>query len=169
VRRFHKYVILLFVTLASVILDQVSKTVVLQHFRLGDSINIIPGLFALTYVRNTGAAFGLLAHADPAFRVPFFVIVPIAALLAIGYVFRRIPDRDTKLSSALSLVIGGAIGNLLDRLRLGFVVDFLDFHWKFQTHFPAFNVADSAICVGVGILMWDLLRQNTENHASPTL
>ncbi len=143
-------------------LDQWTKMLIVEHFRLGDTLPVISGYFSLTYIRNTGAAFGLLAHADPAFRIPFFVIVPLAALSAIAYIFRKIPAQDFKLSSALSLVIGGAIGNLLDRIRFRYVVDFLDFHWHYDPHFPAFNVADSAICIGVGILMLDLLKSGPE-------
>jgi signal peptidase II len=156
-----KYVILLGLTSIVIVLDQITKYWIHNNYRLGETLSVISGFFSLTYVRNTGAAFGLLAHADPAFRVPFFVVVPIVALIAIGYIFRRISDSDIKLSVALSLVIGGAIGNLIDRVVFGFVIDFLDFHWRYRYHFPAFNVADIAICVGVGILMLDLLRQDT--------
>lgn len=155
-----KYSILAILFPVIVILDQVTKLVVIDRFRLGESIAVIPGFFSLTYVRNTGAAFGILATADPAFRVPFFTLVPLIALGAIAYVFKNIRRDDWKMASALSMVIGGAVGNLIDRLRFGYVIDFLDFHWSYQYHFPAFNVADSAICVGVGILMLDLLRQD---------
>jgi len=157
----RKYIILLALVAVLVVGDQLTKLVVLQKFRLGESISILPGLFNLTYIRNTGAAFGLFAHADPMFRIPFFVLVPLLALGAIAYIFRKIPDSDVHLSVALSLVVGGAVGNLIDRITLGYVVDFLDFHWKYRYHFPAFNIADSAICVGVGILMLDLLLQKT--------
>lgn len=160
----RKYIILLVLTLLIIVLDQLTKNIIRERFKLGDSITVIADLFNITYVRNTGAAFGLLADADPAFRVPFFLIVPVIALFAIGYIFRKIPDQDVKLSTALSLVIGGAVGNLIDRVFLGYVVDFLDFHWKFQYHFPAFNVADSAICVGVGILTLDLIFQAPEEE-----
>ncbi len=159
----RRYLILLLVSVGVIVLDQLTKLAVIDRFKLGESIPVLDNLFSLTYIRNTGAAFGILATADPAFRVPFFVIVPLVALLAIGYIFRKIPESDIKLSTALSLVIGGAIGNLIDRVRLGFVIDFLDFHWKFQYHFPAFNVADSAICVGVGLLMLDLLVAPDKN------
>jgi signal peptidase II len=150
---------LLAITPAVIILDQFTKFLVIERFRLGETIPVISGLFSLTYIRNTGAAFGIFAQSHPSFRVPFFVVVPLVALVAIGFIFKRIASADLKLSSALSLVIGGAIGNLIDRVQLGYVVDFLDFHWSYQYHFPAFNVADSAICVGVGILMLDLLAQ----------
>jgi signal peptidase II len=155
----RKYVILAVLTTFIIVLDQLTKYMVVDRFRYGESVPMIPGFFSLTYIRNTGAAFGLLAHSNPAFRIPFFVVVPLVALIAIAFIFRKIPDRDLKLSSALSLVIGGAIGNLIDRVMLSYVVDFLDFHWRYEYHFPAFNVADMAICVGVGILMLDLLTQ----------
>jgi signal peptidase II len=160
----RKYWILLLLTPSLVILDQLTKLAVLERFRLGESIPILAGFFNLTYIRNTGAAFGLLANADPAWRLPFFILVPVIALVAIAYIFRRVPEQDFRLSSALSLVIGGAVGNLIDRVRFGFVVDFLDFHWRYQYHFPAFNVADTAICVGVGVLMLDLLNQKPEQE-----
>jgi signal peptidase II len=162
----RKYLILGSLTSSIIILDQITKYVVHQKFRLGESIPIIQNFFHFTYVRNTGAAFGLLADADPAFRVPFFVIVPLVALAAIGYIFKKIPNEDLKLSCALSLVVGGAIGNLIDRIYYGFVIDFIDFFWG-QNHFPAFNIADSAICIGVGILMLDLMTQEPEKDHAP--
>jgi signal peptidase II len=159
-----------------IVLDQVTKHWVHTRFRLGESIPIWSDYFNLTYIRNTGAAFGFLAQADPAFRVPFFIAVPIAALIAILYVFRKLPAEDWRLSSALAMLVGGAVGNLIDRVRLGFVIDFLDFHWRYQAHFPAFNVADMAICVGVGILMLDFVihpetgdkaEKDEASHVSP--
>jgi signal peptidase II len=154
-----KYFALLLITPFVIVLDQITKYFINQRFRLGETIPVISGFFNFTYIRNTGAAFGIFAQSHPSFRVPFFVAVPLIALVAIGYIFKKIAEEDLKLSAALSLVIGGAIGNLIDRVQLGYVVDFLDFHWSYQYHFPAFNVADSAICVGVGILMLDLLTQ----------
>lgn len=163
-----KYLILAILTVLIVIFDQWTKALITSKFHFGESLSIIGGFFNLTFIKNPGAAFGLLAHADPAFRIPFFLIVPLVALFAIGYVFRKIGDNDIRISSALSLVIGGAIGNLIDRAMLGYVIDFLDFHWQETYHFPAFNVADSAICVGVGILMLDLILQDhvRKDHAS---
>lgn len=158
-----KYAILLGLTSSAVILDQTTKYWIHHTYRLGETTSVLDSFFSITYVRNTGAAFGLLAQADPSFRIPFFVVTPLIALAAIGYIFRRIADTDLKLSVALSLVIGGAIGNLIDRLVFGFVIDFLDFHWRYRYHFPAFNVADIAICIGVGVLMLDLFRQEAES------
>lgn len=157
-----KYVILFVLTGIILVLDQVTKNMIISRFRLGESIPIITDYFNLTYVQNKGAAFGILAQANPAFRVPFFIIVPLIALGTIAFVFKKIGDKDIKLSVALSLVIAGAIGNLVDRLTLGYVIDFLDFHWRWGYHFPAFNVADSAICVGVGVLMLDLVVNDTD-------
>ncbi len=159
-----KYKILALLTLIVIALDQATKSMILEKFGLGMTLPIIPDYFNLTYVQNRGAAFGLGSQADPSFRGPFFVVVPLVALISIGWVFRKLPDRDLKMSSALSLVIAGAIGNLVDRLNLGFVVDFLDFHWHWAYHFPAFNVADSAICIGVGLLMLDLVQQDKKSN-----
>jgi signal peptidase II len=164
-----KYQVLLILTPLLLVLDQWTKHLVLTRFSLGESIPIVSGILNLTYVRNTGAAFGILAQASPAFRIPFFLIVPVVALLVIGYVFRRIPAGNLRRAAALSAVVGGAIGNLIDRIRLGYVVDFLDFHWKYQHHFPAFNVADAAICVGVAVLIIELVLEEEEEvrDASP--
>ena len=153
-----KYQILSWVTPLVVVLDQLTKWEVVKNFSLGQTRSIVPGIFDLTYVRNTGAAFGILAHADARWRIPFFVLVPLVALVAIFQVFRRIGEKDLKLAYALALVMGGAVGNLIDRAWLNYVIDFLLFHWKYEWQFPAFNIADSAICVGVGILMLDLFH-----------
>jgi signal peptidase II len=158
----NKYIILGSCSVSILVFDQITKQIVARNFFLGESIPIWENFFSLTYVRNKGAAFGLLANAEPVFRIPFFILVPIVALFAIGYIFRKIPKEDLKLSTALSLVIGGAIGNLIDRIHLGYVIDFFDFHWKYHYHFPAFNIADSAICIGVGILTLDLFFQNPD-------
>lgn len=84
------------------------------------------------------------------------------------YLFKKLPDTDLRTAWALALVSGGAVGNLIDRMRFGYVVDFLDFHWRYQAHFPAFNVADSAICVGVGLLMLDLFKKEGAESDVPT-
>lgn len=151
-----KYKILVIVSLLVIILDQLTKWMVIDRFGWGESVSIFEGIFNLTYVRNTGAAFGILAQSHPSFRVPFFLAVPVLALIVILFIYKKLTESQKIMIWALSLVVGGAIGNLIDRARLGYVVDFLDFHWKYQYHFPAFNVADSAICVGVGLLILDL-------------
>jgi signal peptidase II len=151
-----KYLVLLAVTGSVVSLDQLTKHLITQRFHLNETLVVIGGIFNITYVRNPGAAFGLLARLDSSVRVPFFIIVPIVALAVIFYVFRKVDDADTKLSAALSLVIGGAFGNLVDRAAFNYVIDFLDFHWD-SAHFPAFNVADIAITVGVFFIVLDII------------
>ena len=165
-----KNLIALIVPVATIILDQWTKGMVLDRFKLGESIPVLGSFFNLTYVRNTGAAFGFMANVESSLRVPFFLAVPLVALVVIGLLFRKLPAGDVRTAGALSLVVGGAIGNLIDRINLGYVVDFLDFHWNYQAHFPAFNVADSAICVGVGLLMIDMAgKDGKEPDASAAL
>ncbi|MEO5969401.1 MAG: signal peptidase II [Bdellovibrionia bacterium] len=157
----RKYKILLALTSVIIVLDQVTKYLIVEKFRLGETSPMIADFFNLTYVQNKGAAFGLLSQADPSFRIPFFVIIPLVALSSIAYVFRKLPANNVKLAVALSLIISGAFGNLIDRMRLGYVIDFLDFHWKWTYHFPSFNVADSAICMGVALVMLDLFTEES--------
>ena len=149
-----------FISIIAVIIgDQWTKLLILNHFEYGESLVMIRNFFSLTYVRNTGAAFGFMAAANPNFRIPFFLIVPIIAMVVLGFLYRDLPPKAKWRATALGLVSGGAIGNLIDRIRLGYVVDFLDFHWKSVYSFPAFNVADSSICVGVAILLLSTLTK----------
>lgn len=145
--------------------DQWAKLLILARFDYGESVVLIQNFFSITYVRNTGAAFGFLASANPSFRVPFFLIVPIIAMVVLGFLYRDLPDTARIRSMALGLVSGGALGNLIDRVRLGYVVDFLDVHFRTDYYFPAFNVADSAICVGVSILLLSTLTKKEYDHA----
>lgn len=147
-----KYGVLALVAVVSLILDQWTKWLVHTRFRVGESWEILDPVFALTYVRNKGAAFGILQTASPAFREPFFLLVPVIAIGVISYLYYRLKEHQKFSALALALVLSGAIGNLIDRIRFGFVIDFLDAHWKEVYHWPAFNVADSCIVVGVGIL-----------------
>jgi signal peptidase II len=149
-----------------IILDQWTKLLVLSKFEYGESVQVIMDYFSLTYVRNTGAAFGFMASANPAFRVPFFLAVPIIAMVILGFLYRDLPKESRWRSLALGLVTGGAVGNLIDRVRLGYVVDFLDFHYKNAYYFPAFNVADSAICVGVAILLLSTMEKTSKKENS---
>ena len=153
-----KWKVLLSLFPSLVLFDQLTKLFVLRTFQFQEMKPIIPGFFDLTYVRNTGAAFGFLAESHPEFRVPFFLIMPILALVAIAYVLKKTLDHERRMAIALVMIISGALGNLIDRARFGFVVDFLYFHWQ-EHYFPAFNVADSAICVGVGLMLLDLAKK----------
>jgi len=114
----------------------------------------------LNYVRNQGAAWGMLADAKDHFRVPFFFLVTIVAMVAIVLYFRATPPHHKLARYALSLIFAGAIGNFIDRVRLGYVIDWIDVHWRilgWQYYFPNFNIADSAITVGVVLLMVDTI------------
>ena len=135
-----------------VFLDQASKLWLMQHFLLYESWTIIPGFFSLTYLTNTGAAFGLLAGHPAWWRQVFFIGISVAALVVIVVLHHRLRKNSGLYTLGLGLIAGGAIGNLMDRIRLGSVVDFLDVYVG-SHHWPAFNVADSAISVGVGLVL----------------
>lgn len=147
-----KFKCLLVIVGSILILDQWTKHIVDTTFFWGETRPVIESFFSLTYVRNSGAAFGILHRAPAWFRDPFFLIVPLVALIIIGAIFLKLSDSQRLTLWALSLIVGGAIGNLIDRIRFGYVIDFLDFHWKEVYHWPAFNVADSCIVVGVGLM-----------------
>ncbi len=151
---------------AIVALDLATKAWVVAAFTLYESVPVIEGFFHLTYVRNPGAAFGLFASFGEGFRIPFFLGVTAVALGAILYFLARLePGRPWTLA-ALTLVFGGAVGNLIDRVRWGEVVDFLHVFWR-DYHWPAFNVADSAITVGMTILILEELLGSRKRHPSP--
>ena len=140
------------VTGVVILVDQVTKLYIMQTMRPHESIPIVTDLFNLTYIRNPGAAFGLLAGSSNAFRMVFFGLTSIFALGLLGTILFRMSERDWVGRLSVSGILGGAIGNLIDRLRYGEVIDFLDVYVK-NYHWPAFNVADSAITVGVIFLI----------------
>jgi signal peptidase II len=140
------------VTGSIVLLDQLTKQQIMQTMRLHESIPIIPNLFSLTYIRNPGAAFGLLAGSSNAFRMVFFGLTSIFALGLLSTILVRMPEQDWVGRVSVAAILGGAIGNLIDRLRFGEVIDFLDVYIE-NYHWPAFNVADSTITVGVIFLI----------------
>ena len=142
----------LWLTLLVIVLDQASKLLVDHAMGLFESIPIIP-VFQLTYVRNTGAAFSLLAHAG-GWQRWFFIALSVVASIGISYWLKQLPKDRHWEAAAWALVLGGALGNLIDRIAYGYVIDFLDAYYQ-QWHFPAFNVADSAITLGVGMLLID--------------
>ncbi|MBI5015740.1 MAG: signal peptidase II [Deltaproteobacteria bacterium] len=133
-------------------LDQATKAWVRATLALYESRPVVEGLFHLTYLRNPGAAFSFLANQPESFRRPFFLVVTAVALTVILVVVARLPRGRPWTLAALSLVFGGAVGNLIDRVRWGEVVDFLDVFWRTH-HWPPFNVADSAITVGMVLLI----------------
>jgi signal peptidase II len=134
-------------------LDQATKALVTAELALHQSLSIVPGFFDLTHVLNAGGVWGLGGDASPAVRSLVFLALP-ALITAFAFWYSlQLPPAERVRHVALALLVGGALGNLLDRLRLGHVVDFLLFHWKGRWSWPAFNVADTAICIGVGVLL----------------
>lgn len=154
----------LVITAAVVILDIWTKALVLRSIRLYDSIPVIPGFFQLVHVRNTGAAFGIGANADSRL-VPLLLNVGAIAVFIVVVIYAlRSAVTDRTLQIGLHLILGGAIGNLIDRFRFGYVVDFLDVYIG-RHHWPAFNVADSAICIGIVFLFFDMRKKPEERAA----
>ncbi|MHB8764267.1 MAG: signal peptidase II [Deferrisomatales bacterium] len=154
------------VAAAVVGLDQATKAWVDAAFQLYESRPVVEGLFHLTYVRNPGAAFGLLAGWGAQWRQPFFVGITAVALGAILWILARLEAGRPWTLAALALVFGGAVGNLIDRIAWGEVIDFLDVFWR-GYHWPAFNVADSAITVGMTILIADELFGGRSRRPTP--
>jgi len=142
----HNYLIFTIVAGTGLLLDQATKFYIDHSMALYSSIPVIDSVFSITYVRNPGAAFGIFAESG--FRIPFLVGVSLIALIAIIVAVCKSSGNQKGTVVALSFIFGGAAGNLIDRIRLGEVIDFLDVYWK-NFHWPAFNLADSAICLGV--------------------
>lgn len=148
-----KYLVLATVAGFLVALDQITKIYVHANFGLGETVPVIQDIFHFTYVRNIGAAFGIFREMPEIFRDIFFKSMPPIAMVIILFMLRSVPSSDRWQVFALSLIFGGAIGNYIDRLRFGYVIDFLDFHYKDVWSYPAFNIADSAIVCGVILLL----------------
>lgn len=154
-----RYILLITTSSAVVTLDQLSKYFIQKIIHLHESITVIDDFFSLTYIRNKGAAFGLLSDKGDGFRFIFFFITSVIALVILWYLFIKPYKSDRATQISISLVSGGAIGNLIDRIRLGEVVDFLDFYIG-NYHWPAFNLADSAITIGIVIFfLFNLIRK----------
>jgi len=138
---------ILFLTVAVVILDQLAKYLVQSKMVMGMSIPIVSNIFHITYVQNPGAAFGIFEH-----RTIFFVIIAVGLFVAALYFYPKIPQGYPALRGGIGLLVGGAAGNLIDRITTGYVTDYLDFRiW------PVFNIADMAIVTGVGIIVYMLM------------
>ncbi len=142
----------IFVIATVIIADQLSKLWIVDLFHLYESKEIIPGFFNLVYVVNTGAAFSFLADVQSAWKHYFFLGIGCIAIVALSLIYRQLKEENRFYFLPIGLIVGGAIGNLIDRIRLGSVVDFLDFYFG-GYHWPAFNVADSAICVGAAMFI----------------
>ena len=146
-------------------MDRWTKTLVVQKLALYQRAEVIRGFFNLTHVRNTGGAFGIFGGEKSGFGSLLFVIISLIAIGAIIYLFMKIREGEKTLALSFSLILSGAIGNLIDRLHYGEVIDFLDFHIA-AYHWPAFNVADSAICIGIGLVALELLIRDKKRLKS---
>lgn len=182
----HKYALLLSIFLFVVVFDQVTKFLAVQHLTLAfqragadsfgeklhtfltvknlysvrtEPVQVIDGLWQHVYVENPGAAWGLLSRTPEWFRVPFFHAVSLAAIVFIVMFYVRLKGQQYLLATALSFVLGGAVGNFIDRILRSYVIDFIDWHWFHdpRLHWPTFNVADSAIVLGVGLMVGEML------------
>ena len=158
------------IAVAIILLDQATKRVIVGTLQLGQGLPIVPGFFDLVFVLNPGAAFSFLATLPDSVRNPFFITISVTAVILILVYRTRHLQQHELASLSLALVLGGAIGNLIDRLRYGMVVDFLLVH-VYEYHWPAFNVADSAISLGVTLMVLDMLlewrreRKNVRRNA----
>ena len=147
----------LFAILAPVVIaDQITKFLVRERLPLHDSLTLIPGFLDLTHVRNTGAAFGLLNDIEFPFKPVVMILIALAALLAIGAYAIGLGPRDRIARTGLALILGGAIGNLIDRGAHGYVLDFVDVYYR-GVHFWAFNVADAAITIGAALVLIEVI------------
>ena len=152
-------------SLAIVVLDAWTKWLVSMRIDLHDAVSLVPDFFQLVHVRNTGAAFGIGANAQSRL-IPFLLNVGAIGVFVVVVVYAwRTAVNDRLLQTGLHLILGGAVGNLIDRFRLGYVVDFLDVYVRMSGdtyHWPAFNVADSAICIGIALLFFDMRKKPKE-------
>ena len=151
----YQHWLIIVIVLTIVVLDQVSKYAIRTNFELYESVTVIAGNFNLTYIENTGAAFGLLSNVSFPFKTTILALAATIALLFIAFYMVTLPSSQWIARTGLSCILGGAMGNLIDRITTGAVVDFIDLYWR-GWHFWAFNVADTAITVGVIIMIIDL-------------
>lgn len=152
----ERYRTAIIVAAVVVILDQISKWLVVKYIPLYDTIKLLPFLDA-THIINTGAAFGILSDLPESVRLPLFVLVLVGAIVVIFFFLKKSGPGDKLLVFSLGLIMGGAVGNSIDRFRLRYVTDFIDFHWfgNPALHWPPFNLADSAITIGVILILFD--------------
>jgi len=155
----NRWLMLAIIAPVWVVLDQVSKAWAqgtLQHLP-GRVIHLVDGFFAFSYVRNPGAAWGFLSTADGSFRLPFFITVTLVAMVFMLYIFIRLEPGQWLLMLALSSILGGALGNFIDRVRFNYVIDFILVHVQMRWRWPTFNVADVAISVGVTLMLGEMI------------
>ena len=151
----NKYVLLFFVSGVLIVMDQYTKLMVSLHIPLNYSVKVIEDFFSLTHIRNSGVAFGLFASQQSEYKALMFIAISTIAIIAILLIFHQTPKEKKMVQTGLILIFSGAIGNLIDRILHGEVIDFVDFFIN-RHHFPAFNIADSCITVGVIMMVIDL-------------
>lgn len=156
----NKTLLLLLPASAVVVLDQISKLVLAYNIPKYGSLPVIKGFFNLVHVRNRGMAFGLMNRPEHGFQFYFLIAATLIAILLLLFWFRKMKDADHNITIGISLILGGAVGNLIDRLRLREVIDFFDFYVG-SYHWPAFNAADTAITIGIFLLAIDTLFRKT--------
>ncbi len=158
----RKYLILFSLSGLVLSLDQLTKFFVQSRFPIGERVDLIPGLLSLCYTRNNGFAFGFLQKTPQSLQEIFFVNIgiPVFALVLIVLIFIKLQDDQVATSIALTTIFAGAIGNLVDRLQYGFVIDFIDLHFTDKLHFPAFNIGDCSIIMGVLLMFINTLKQD---------
>ncbi|MEN6420387.1 MAG: signal peptidase II [Smithella sp.] len=150
---------------AIVVLDQITKAAIVKNFILHEARPVIEGFFNLVYVMNPGAAFGFLAGASETFRYLFFIGITVLVIVLIIYYIAESKSQNMLFIISMTLIFAGAVGNLIDRIRYGAVVDFLDFYIR-TWHWPAFNVADSSISLGAVLMIWGMITQRKKQIAS---
>lgn len=149
-----KYKMLLIIVIGLVSLDQVTKLYIDSHMTLHQSIEVVKNFFQITYIRNSGAAFGIMSGVKSPWLTGFFIFISLVVTGIILFYYHKTPEDRRLALISFSLILSGATGNFIDRIFHGEVIDFLYFHW-YKHYWPAFNVADSCITVGVSLLLWD--------------
>lgn len=152
----NKLIRLFLVAGITVLLDQITKLLIVHYLAHGQTVPVVHGFFNITHVLNQGGAFGIFAQQSQMIRTLVFLVFSFFAVGVIFYMYMGVPKTHPWLANAFALILGGAVGNLIDRVRMGKVVDFLDFNLYFM-RWPSFNVADSAICIGVAIVAYHFI------------
>ncbi|MDR3428722.1 MULTISPECIES: signal peptidase II [Silvimonas] len=154
----------LLIALAVIVLDQITKLLIQSHLQFGEMVSLIPGCFSFTLTYNMGAAFSFLANAG-GWQRHFFTVLALAVSVFIIVTLKK-HHQQTRFSMALALILGGALGNVIDRVSYGHVIDFILVYWK-NWYYPAFNIADSAICIGAVLLVLDSIARPQTSREKP--
>jgi signal peptidase II len=162
---YQKFLVVALISALVIGLDQYTKHLVVTPMPLYGRIELIPGVLDLIHIRNSGIAFGLLKQFGSQYKLAAMLLVSAVALVLLAVLVTQVKKHQKLQLLCLSLILGGAVGNLIDRFRLGEVVDFIDAHWRNLYHWPAFNVADSAITVGIVLMLLDEIVLKKKQNA----